>query len=180
MTEYRSCTFLRAISAARNAAGSLRYAQGFQRLGRSYFSSSFIRNFLWNEREVCRALRLRVGPSLSSLLKDTRPHDLASFGRLSSSLVVLYLASAVWVYMCISGNTKAQIECSTLSIPPYGIISGQLFWSVFWFSFRYSKVFARCIGATQLAASRSMDDRRRIYHRAVLRANANVDEILLS
>jgi len=122
-----------------------------------------VSSVLWNEREVCRALRLRVGPSLSSLLKDTRPHDLASFGRLSSSLVVLYLASAVWVYMCISGNTKAQIECSTLSIPPYGIISGEFFWSVFWSVFSSPQV-------VQWIAVGSII--------AVLRAN--VDEILLT
>jgi len=95
-----------------------------------------------------RAGHCAVGPFLSSLLKDTRPHDLASFGCLSSSLVVLYLASAVCVYMCISGNTKAQIECSTLSIPPCGIISDEVF---------IPSSGPKYLPAMQLAASRSMD-----------------------
>lgn len=57
------------------------------------------------EGGVCRtSMHLGIGPSLSSLLKDTRPHELASFGRLSSS--VHRTMSRTWLPLCIHAYAR--------------------------------------------------------------------------
>jgi len=153
MTEYRSCTFLGAISAARNAAGSLRYAQGFQRLGRSYFSSSFIRPM-----EGARSVP-GTGPKgrpVSFILAEgyTPARLSASFGHLSSSLVVLYLPLPRYGCTCVSPETR-RLK-----------LSGQR--CRFRLMEFISDYFRALLVRVQLAASRSMD-RRRIYHRGLTR-----------